>query len=188
MAGPKSKRDADGVSPLERQFVAEFLIDLNAINAYKRARLPLKVTTATANTNSWKMMKRPQVQRLIAEHRDKAMAAAELSVADTLQQLRRFLMYDVRKLYSPEGAPLHITELSDDMAAAIVGVEVVTKGNSEMGFGEVTKYKLADKVAALDKAMRYHALFEKDNRQKADPVTELLAAIYGTGSRLTVKE
>lgn len=183
MAGPRSKRDADGVSPLERQFVAEFLIDLNAINAYKRARLPLKVTTATANTNSWKMMKRPQVQRLIAEHRDKAMAAAELSVADTLQQLRRFLMYDVRKLYSPEGAPLHVTELSDDMAAAIVGIEVVTKGNSEMGFGEVTKLKLADKVATLEKAMKYHNLFKEDYKGQADALKEVVLKFVDAGKR-----
>ncbi len=187
MAGGKSTK-RDGISDMERRFAAEYLIDLNATEAYMRAALPRKVSRKTAGTNGWKTMQRPEIQALIVANRDEAVARAGLTVDETLQQLRRLLMYDVRKLYSPEGAPLHITELSDDMAAAIVGVEVVTKGNELIGFGEVTKYKLADKVATLEKAMRYHALFEKDNRQKTDPVTELLAAIYGAGSRLTVKE
>ena len=188
MAGPWSTRDDDGVSALERRFAAEYLVDLNATEAYIRASLPRKVSRKTAGTNGWKTLQRPEVQALVLANRDEAVARAGLTVDDTLTKLRQLLMYDVRKLYNKDGVPLHITELSDDMAAAIVGVEVVTKGNSEMGFGEVTKFKLSDEVAALDKAMRYHALFEKDNRQKTDPVTELLAAIYGTGSRLTVKE
>ncbi|MBK7024517.1 MAG: terminase small subunit [Sulfuritalea sp.] len=182
MAGGKSTK-RDGISDMERRFAAEYLIDLNATEAYMRAALPRKVSRKTAGTNGWKTLQRPEVQALVVANRDEAVSRAGLTVDETLQQLRRLLMYDVRKLYSPEGAPLHITELSDDMAAAIVGVEVVTKGNELIGFGEVTKYKLADKVATLEKAMKYHNLFKEDYKGQADALKEVVLKFVDAGKR-----
>ncbi len=182
MSGPWSTKDADGVSALERRFAAEYLIDLNATEAYMRAALPRKVSRKTAGTNGWKTLQRPAVQALVVANRDEAVARAGLTVDDTLMKLRQLLMYDVRALYR-DGKPLHVTELSDDMAAAIVGIEVVTKGNSEMGFGEVTKLKLADKVATLEKAMKYHNLFKEDYKGQADALKEVVLKFVDAGKR-----
>lgn len=183
MAGPWSTRDDDGVSAMERRFAAEYLVDLNATEAYMRASLPRKVSRKTAGTNGWKTLQRPEVQALVRANRDEAVARAGLTVDDTLTKLRQLLMYDVRKLYSKEGTPLHITELSDDMAAAIVGVEVVTKGNEMMGFGEVTKFKLADKVATLEKALKYHGLFKEDYKQQTEALKEVVLKFVDAGKR-----
>lgn len=185
--GKGAHRDEKGLSLLDRRFASEYLIDLSATDAYMRAALPRKVSKKTAGTNGWKVLQRPEVQQLVREFRDAAIARSDLSTDNTLEKLRQLLHYDVRKLYDENGTPKKITELDDDMAAAIVGIKVVTKGNAEMGFGDVTEFKLADKVAALEKAMRYFALFEKDNRQRTDPVAELIAAIYQKGSRLEPK-
>jgi hypothetical protein len=55
----------------------------------------------------------------------------------------------------------------------VCGLDVVTVGNTDMGIGEVRKYKLADRLSAVDKAMKYHGLFERDNKQVADALKEI---------------
>ena len=174
MAGPKSTKDKDGLTPLDRRFAMEFLVDLNGVNAYMRARLPIKVSRKTANTNSWKLMQRPEVQALITAHRDKAMAKAELSVEQTLDKLRQFLMYDVRKAFREDGSMLAVRELPDDLAAACVGWKDTIAGR---------EVKFADRVSALDKAMKYLGAFEKDNKQTADAITEVMFSFMSPGGQ-----
>ncbi|MCY1167366.1 Terminase small subunit [compost metagenome] len=45
-----------------------------------------------------------------------------------------------------------------------------------------------DKGEALEKAFKHLGLYEKDNRQKSDPVTALLEHINATGSRIPVRK
>lgn len=182
-----TKRDPEGLTDLERKFAVEYLVDLKAAEAYQRASLPRKVTYKTASTNAWKMMQREPVQELIRQARDKAIAESELSVRDAMVALRNMVKFDVRNLVHEDGRPKTLREIDDATAGAIAGVKIVTKGNAEMGFGEVTEYKFADRNSAVEKAMKYFGLFEADNRQRTDPITELIDAIYSQGSRITPK-
>jgi hypothetical protein len=182
------RRDPEGLTDLERKFAIEYLVDLHAVRAYQRASLPRKVSDKTANACSWKMLQREAVQNLVREARDRVIAKTELTVEDTLQALKCMVKLDVRKLVHEDGRPKALREIDDETAGALAGIKVVTTGNAVMGFGEVTEYKFADRNAAVEKAMRYFGLFEKDHRQKTDPIVELIDAIYGSGSRLKVKE
>ena len=171
MTRRKTERDEVGLSVFERKFATEYLVDLHAINAYQRASAPKKVAYNTASTNAWKLMQRPDMQALITDIRDQAVAKAGLGIDDALNKLRQLLMYDVRKLFHADGRPKSVHELDDDTAMAVVGIDVVTAGNAETGIGEVRKYKLADRIAALDKAMRYHNLFKEEQKSLADAIT-----------------
>ena len=92
--------------------------------------------------------------------------------------------FDPRKLLNDDGSPKPITELDDDTAACLAGLDIQEvyegSGADRVFVGYVKKYKIADKNSALDKAMKHLGLFEKDNAQKVDPFAELLAAIQGT--------
>lgn len=171
MTRRKTERDDGGLSAFDRRFAKEFLVDLKMAAAYQRASLPKKVAYKTASTNAWKLMQRPEVEALVKQIRDESVERAGLGIDDALNKLRQLLMYDVRKLFHSDGKPKSVHELDDDTAMAVVGIDVVTSGNAETGIGEVRKYKLADRVAALDKAMRYHNLFEKEHKALADAIT-----------------
>lgn len=47
--------------------------------------------------------------------------------------------FDPRKMFNDAGESLHISQLDDDTAAAIAGLEVVTKGSREVGVAEILK-------------------------------------------------
>ncbi len=181
------RRGPDGRTEIERRFIVEYLIDFNATRAYQAAAAPRKITKRTASTNGHRLLELPEIVEAMRRERDTRLAVAGITLNETLQKLRQLNMYDVRKLVREDGRPLKISELDDDTAAAINAVKVVSVGNAMIGVGEVIEFKMAEKVAALGLAMKYHGLFEKDNSQKIDPVTELLAHIAQHGSRLVPK-
>jgi phage terminase small subunit len=169
------------LTPLQARFVAEYLVDMSASNAYRRAAETDAPDAAAAAAGS-RLLTHAAVRRAIAEHRDELTAKANLAVGRTLNKLRQMLEYDVRKFYHDDGSPRRISELDDDSAAAVIGVETVAIGNADVGVGTVLKYKLVDKVAVLDKAMKYHGLFAKDNAQQPPPLAAIQINLVRPGN------
>jgi hypothetical protein len=65
----------------------------------------------------------------------------------------------------------------------VASVEVVEEfagtGAKRVQIGWVKKVKLWDKNPSIEKAMKFLGMFEKDNKQKTDPLREFLAALPG---------
>ena len=155
-------------------FVREYLVDHNATRAYLRAGY--RCSEQAAQANAFRMMANDGIASAIADAAKLATDVANLTVQDTLTTLRQLVGYDVRKLFDAEGLPVPIQQIDDDTAAAIVGVEITKDG---------MKFKMADKVATLEKAMKYHALFTKDYEAQADALAQLVEYTQGAlGSRI----
>ena len=77
-----------------------------------------------------------------------------------IERLRaRIVFCDPRKFFTETGALKAVTELADDSAAALVGVDVIEVAGDAGGMPMLTKkVKFWDKIAAIDKAMRYLGL------------------------------
>lgn len=162
----RTRRNSDegNLTAIERRFATEYLVDFNAAAAYRRATRG-KATPNTAKASGHMLLHRAEVQAVIRAERDRLLAVAQLSAQEVLIKLKHCLMYDPRRIFDTKGALLPMEQWPDDVAAAVVGVEDTMAGR---------KVKFADKVAALDKAMRYFGLFEKDNRQQAEAFAEVV--------------
>lgn len=181
----KAKAEAPrGLTPQMRIFVAEYLKDRNGTQAAIRAGY----SKASAASQAERLLKKAEICAAVEEGLSRITAKCELSVERTLREVARLAYFDPRKLFNEDGSPKKITELDDDTAAAIQGVDVATIGNSEVGFGQVLKYKVADKNSALDKAMKHLGQYKIDNEQSnpGDALASLLGKISATGSRLPV--
>ena len=141
----------------ERQklFVAEYLKDLNATQAAIRAGYSAKTAYAIAE----KLLRKAEIKQAIQEAMKARSDRTEITQDRVLQELARLAFFDPRKMFHGDGSPKAIHELDDDTAAAISGLDVVNVGNSEIGIGQVLKYKIADKGAALANAMRHLGMF-----------------------------
>lgn len=95
----------------------------------------------------------------------------ELTTERTLREIARLAYCDPRKFFYDNGAPKPIHELDDDSAAALAGMEVTEEyegsGQDRVFKGFTKKYKLADKNAALEKAMKHLGQYEQDNKQRS---------------------
>lgn len=93
-----------------------------------------------------------------------------------LQEYARLAFIDPAKLFDESGRPLPIQKMDEDTRRAIIGVDVATVGNDQMGIGEVLKLRLADKRAALDSVARHLGMFnDKLDLNVTGPLAERLA-------------
>lgn len=126
----------------------------------------------TAYSQGSRMLKNVEVQAAILERHQKVSESLELTTERTLREVARLAYFDPRKLFDSTGRPKPLSDLDDDTAAAIAGLEVVDKyedakdGNGK-NLSTVLKYRIADKKGALDLAMRHQGLFERDNKQRS---------------------
>lgn len=162
----------DGLLPKQAKFVAEYLIDGNATQAAIRAGYSPK----TAHVIGQENLKKPaiasflsQKQTVVAARQDERLAAMELTRERVQREIARIAYFDPRKMFRPDGTPLEVTELDDDTAAAIVGLDILEEwdgvGENRVLRGYVKKYKIANKNVALDQASKILGLYEIDNAQ-----------------------
>ncbi|SDC69592.1 phage terminase small subunit [Massilia sp. PDC64] len=85
--------------------------------------------------------------------------ATQITAERVLQELGRVAFFDPRRLLNADGSPRPINELDDDTAAVLAGMDIAEEfagaGEERRFVGYTRKVKLADKVAALNLAMRH---------------------------------
>lgn len=143
----------------QARFVAEYLKDMNATAAYKRAGYTAKGNAA--EVNAARLLRNAQVQAEVAKRTQKLMGKLEISAERVLRERARLAFLDPRKLVDANGKPLGVHELDEDTAAAVAGFETER--------GRITKLKLASKDASLT-ALEKHLGLYKDDAGNGSPL------------------
>lgn len=176
----KSAGKSGGAALTARQerFVAEYLVDLNATQAAIRAGYSPK----TAQEQASRLLSNVMVAKLVEEKRQNHQQNTGITAERVLREVAGLAFFDVRKLVNADGSPKAITDLDDETARAIQGIELQTVKDGENDLALVRKYKIADKNAALEKLMKHLGLFEKDNSQNnpATAMAKLLDLVNGS--------
>lgn len=144
------------LSRKQAQFVAEYLIDLNACQAAIRAGYSAK----TAESAGPQVLRNSAVAAAVAEGQAKRLQSAEISSVRILEEMRRLALSDLRQLFDASGNLRPIHELPDDVASTLSSVEVVKK-NLAAGDGQtdtVHKLKTWDKPKALEMLAKHLGL------------------------------
>lgn len=164
------------LTPNREAFAVGLAEGLTQAAAYRRA-FPRSVNwqDATVWRRASEMAGEGEVQGRVRELAAKTAQASEVKLEQIAAELARLSFFDVRKLVRDDGTPLGLHELDDNTARAIVGLDVATVGNAEMGVGHVLKFKLADKGANLERLAKLLGYFAVDNRQRnpLGPLSEL---------------
>lgn len=147
-------------------FVEEYLVDFNQTQAAIRAGY----SKSTAMALGHSLIKKPAIAEEIRKRMIARMKRVEIEQDRVLVELARLAFFDVRKLFNADGSPKSLSELDDETAAVIAGLEVTEiyegSGEDRRFVGHVKRYKLADKNAALVSAMRHLGMF--NDRLKLD--------------------
>lgn len=140
-------------------------------NNATQAAITAGYSAKTAGQAGARLLKDVQILDRVALRRAELIETMELTTERTLREIARLAYFDPRKLLDSSGRPKPLHELDDDTAAAIAGMEVQDKYDKAEDGGAATvstiiKYKLADKNAALEKAMKHLGQYEQDNKQR----------------------
>jgi phage terminase small subunit len=174
----------------QQRFVAEYLIDLNATQAAIRAGYSAK----SARVVGCRSITKANIAAAIEKARTKRAERTELTqdwVVDELRKIAGANMLDYMKS-TPAGDPyLDFSALNRDQGSVLaeVTVEDFVDGRGE-GVRAVkrVKFKLHDKLGALDKLGRHLGLFDAKHKRPDAPVEvtveELRATVYRALARL----
>jgi phage terminase small subunit len=166
----------------QEQFVAEYLIDLNATQAAIRAGY----SENSAHVIGCENLSKPNVQSAIADAMGKRQKRTEITQDRVLAELAKIGFANMQNYMRANagGDPyLDFSAITEDQAAALseVTVEDYTDGRGE-GAREVkrVKFKLCDKRAALVDLGRHLGMFKdkieltgKDGEPLAPPVINI---------------
>lgn len=160
------------LTPKQKRFVAEYLVDLNATAAAKRAGYSQK----TAHSIGQENLTKPEIQSAIQEEQTERQRRTKITQDMVLREAAKLAFFDIRKMFDKNGKPLDITELDDDTAAALVGLDVQDISDNDGDYvGFVKKYKMADKLRALELLGKHTGAFEKHDVQTAALETSMRA-------------
>jgi phage terminase small subunit len=184
MAACKTKPDAQApgvITPSVDVFIAQYLKDNNG----RRAAIAVGYSAKTVAAQASRLLTQVNVKQAIEQARTEVIAQVKLDTGITLErtltELARIAFFDPRRLFDAKGHPLAITDLDDDTAAVVAGLDVLEEydgtGRDRVLTGYVKKRKLSDKKGALDLLMKHLGGYKEDNEQKANPLTALLARI-----------
>jgi phage terminase small subunit len=154
-----------GLTPKQARFVEEYLVDLNATQAYRRAGYSAR-TDKVAAANAAALLANHKVAAAIQARRDRLSKKLEITQERVLQELARIAFADVRNLFTwDEERACYVpsANLTDDEAAAISEIQAETVRYTREDGESETKIKLKlktyDKKGALDSIAKHLGMF-----------------------------
>ena len=151
----------------QQRFLTEYLKDMDAVQAALRAGYSQTNAEVMARQN----LKNPEIQ---CEIRAALSEQSQTVTKDNiLREFARIAFVDPRKLFRSDGSPKPIEELDADTAAALAGLEVREEfegtGQDRVFTGYTKKYRLANKMGALNSLAKYVQLFDvKKTKEKEE--------------------
>lgn len=165
---PKSVLDSLKLTPKQRLFVQEYLIDLNA----KQASIRAGYSPANAEFQGHQLIKNPKVKQAI----ELAMYEREQRIKVTqdrvIQELAKIAFINPTDVVNSYDASLHNGATRED-TAAISSIRV-RRIPSKNGMGIEREIKLNDKIRALDLLGKHLGLFNDKLNITADAVVRIV--------------
>lgn len=112
-----------------------------------------------------------KVKERLAQLQQIAAEKAGLTGARILEEIQRVAFSDIRKITKEDGTLLLPHQLDAATAAAVASFEIDQYGG--------VKYKFWDKNSSLEKLAKHKGLYSEDNKQRVDPLRELLGNLSG---------
>lgn len=139
----------------QKKFCKEYVIDLNAT----RAAISAGYSEKGAGEQGYKLLGKTQIQKEIAKIgrpiKEELESRFNITKERVLEEIARNAFLDPRRLYDNNGNIRPITDLDEDVARAISGVEVQS---DQMG-AVTKKIKVNDKSKNLEMLAKYLRLF-----------------------------
>ncbi len=160
------------MTPKQRRFVEEYLVDLNGARAAKRAGYSVK----WAASCGYHLLQDPAVAAAVAEAQTRRAARTRVSADRVVTELAKVAFGDPRRLLSwgPDGVVLRDSDELTEAEAALVSEVSETR----TARGGTRKVKLHCKLTALNALGKHLGLFG-NGRQSA--LARALAKNGGTG-------
>ena len=163
---------AKKLTPKQRAFVAEYLVDLCATQAAIRSGYSVKTAGWIGPQLLTKTHIAAEIEKAMANREKRTLVTADAVITE----LAKIGFSNMQDYVGESFSVQDIQGLTRDQAAAIQEITID---------GDKIRFKLADKRAALVDIGRHLGIFERDNKQSnpADAVAAVIAEIQANSKR-----
>lgn len=174
---------ADGLTPKQRYFVLEYLVDMNATRAAIQAGYSPRTARQTGSENLSKPDIRALIDAVLAERTRKL----EVRIDDVLRGLLCIAKADLARVVDENDRPRQIQDIPEDVRLAITGWEVKElfegRGEDREHIGRLHTFKFGNKNEAWRDLGRYLKMFTDVTEDRGAGLTDeqritRLAAIF----------
>lgn len=168
------------LSPKQKRFVAEYLIDLNATEAYKRAGYK---DTPSAHANAARLIANDSIQQAIQEALATRASKSEVEQEDILKELGYLGFSDIGEILDFSGDTFRLRRPKDIPERARRAISSLKVKRSVIGSGddaqeiEVLEFKLWDKASALHKLGQHLGMFAQKHEHEHKSTEALIVGI-----------
>lgn len=152
----------------QEQFCREYIIDFNASEAAKRAGYAAR----SAGQQAHALLKKHEIQSRIGELVNERRERAQVDGDYVLRRLLQIADFDVRALFTDNGALKPVSEWPEGAAAAVSGLDVQElhedHGEGKQHIGDVKKVRTRDTLKALELLGKHLKLFTDRVEHTAD--------------------
>lgn len=160
------------ITPQQEAFAQAVASGMNQSEAYRKAYpKSQKWKDDSVHNRASALMRNAQVLARVSELQAESAEIAVLDGAKIMEEYRRLAHSDIAGIMNPDGSVKLPHELDPVTRSAIASFKIDEYGRIE--------YKFWNKPAALTDSSKILGLFEKDNKQKTDPLRELLSELSG---------
>jgi phage terminase small subunit len=149
------------LTPLQKRFVNNILSGKNQTDAYLSAGY--KCSRSAARRNAARLMTNADIMAAIKRVQKKAAYKAEVTAERILKEEMCLAFLNPQKLVDENGELLDLHELPEDVARAIVGLEIIKQSDGKLKF----KYRFSDKGKSLDRLERIQGMFAPERHEIA---------------------
>ncbi len=158
------------LTPKQRVFADEWLIDNNGTRAYKVAYPHVK-SDSTAAQNASKLRRQTKVQAYIDAKLAERAARYAIQPDNVLKEESRIAFSNIADVF--DGWDLiRPDQMPEEVARAVASVKVRTTEQGDTTY----EYKFWDKGRALERLSKHLGLYEKDNQQRNPSIDEVYLA------------
>lgn len=168
----------------QENFCLAYMETGNASEAYRRAFNTSRMKPETISRKAKEVLDNGKITARLAELRKPVIEKAQLTLDRVLQECMNIGFFDISTIYDDDGTLKPIREWPAAARQAVSSIETMEvyagAGKNREFVGYAKRVKLADKNQALEKLMKHLGAFEKDNKQKANPLLALIQAVQGS--------
>lgn len=157
------------LTPKQQKFVQEYILTGNASKAYKLAYNTSRMKPTTINRKAKECLDHGKITARIKQLRSAMAKRAQIDQDMLTKEYARIAFLDFRIFFDDLGQLIPVSELSEDAAAALAGLETVMIGSGDQ-IDYVKKIKTYDKLKALGDLGKHLGFFKEDNNQKISSI------------------
>lgn len=135
---------------------------------------------ATSRQIAYNLLQEPEVEEYLSKLRSELSEKTGINRERILAEYSKIAFSDIRELYAGDNNLLDVRQMDDNIAGAVMSVEVDELFTQGVQIGYTKKVKLYNKLQALQDLGKHLGIFEKDNDQSKPKTTNIINLGSGT--------